>query len=67
MDGFRTIRVIKRDGSTEPFDETKLAAAMWTAMRDRQGEYEDARELARAVRCFLHRVGWPCVASAAVF
>ena len=67
MDGSKTIRVIKRDGSAELFDETKLAAAMWTAMRTRQGEYEDARELARAVRCFLHRVDWPCVASAAVF
>ena len=67
MSRSKPIRVIKRDGTVEPFDETKLAASMWAAMDGVEGEYEDARELARAVGCYLHRIEWPCVASAAVF
>ena len=67
MSESRTIRVIKRDGSVEAFDEPKLTAAMWAAMEGCQGEYEDARELARAVRCFVHRIGWLSVATAAIF
>jgi len=58
---------MKRDGSTEPFDESKLTGAIWGAMARAGGEYQDARELARAVQCYLHRAGWPCVASVAIF
>ena len=63
----RNVRVRKRDGSFERFDEAKLAGAMWAAMYRRQGQHEDARELARAVKCYLHRTGQASVTSTAVF
>ena len=67
MSESRMIRVLKRDGGVERFDEAKLTASMFAGMEGREGDYEDARELARAVRCYLHRSNWPCVASAAIF
>ena len=61
------IRVMKRDGGFERFDESKLAGSMWAAMKGRPGGHEDARELARAVTCHLHRTQQACVTSEAVF
>jgi len=58
---------MKRDGSFERFDEAKLAGSMWAAMKGRLGGHEDARELARAVTCHLHRTGQDCISSTAVF
>ncbi len=62
----RNVRVMKRDGSLERFDEAKLAGAMWAAMHRRQGQHEDARELARAVKCYLHRTEQECATSTAI-
>lgn len=67
MNGSGTIQVIKRDGSSEPFDLRKLAASIWAAMRSRQGAYFDAVELARSVQMYVERIGWPTVSSAAIF
>ncbi len=66
MNGSRTVRVLKRDGSVEDFDRPKLAGAMWRAMRVAGGDYRDAEELARAVGVYLHQSGCQCVSSAAV-
>ena len=63
----RIIRVMKRDGGFERFNEAKLAGSMWAAMKGRQGGHEDARELARAVKCHLYRTHQSCVTSTAVF
>jgi len=66
VDGSRTIRVIKRDGSREPFDVPKLAGAMFRAMRQTTGRYYDAWQLALAIELYVDRCGWSCVSSAAV-
>jgi hypothetical protein len=63
----RIIRVMKRDGGFERFNEAKLAGSMWAAMKGREGGHEDARELARAVTCHLHRTGQSCITTKAVF
>ena len=67
MDGSRTIRVLKRDGSTETFDVRKLAAAMWRAMQRHGGRYKDAYDLAVAIDIYLKRRAFKCVSSAAIF
>ncbi len=67
MDGSRTIRVLKRDGSEEGFDRLKLASAMWRSMRRTDGKYRDALELATAVEMFLDRRGRRRVASNVLF
>ncbi len=67
MNGSRTVRVIKADGTAEAFDEAKLAGAMWRVMRATCGRYRDARELAKAIEIYLRRNGRHAVGSAAVF
>ncbi len=49
------IRVLKRDGTVEPFDTRKLAGAMWRAMRGTPGRYEDACQLALAMKIYIGR------------
>ena len=66
MNGSGTIRVAKRDGTFEPFDRDKLAAAMYKAMRDKSLALFDSREVALAIDIYLHRRGWRTISSAAV-
>ena len=66
MNGSGTIRVLKRDGSVEPFDLARLAGAMWRAMPGTPGRYRDARPLAEAVCLYLKRCRLRCVSSAAL-
>jgi hypothetical protein len=67
VNGSGTIRVAKRDGTFEPFDRDKLAAAMYEVMPDRRRALFDSREVALAIDIYLHRRGWSTVSSAAVF
>lgn len=67
MSGSGTIRVMKRDGSLERFDKSKLACALWKAMRGTTGRFTDARELALAIEMYIQRLNWPLVRSAALF
>jgi hypothetical protein len=59
--------VMKRDGSLERFDKSKLAAALWKSMRGTTGRFVDARELALAIELYIQRLRWPLVRSAALF
>lgn len=77
MDGSRKIQVLKQDGTAEPFDGRKLAAAIWRAIsrahcrRDHAPcpppDYRDACDLAGALEMYLARCEMACVSSAAVF
>ena len=67
MNGSRTIRVVKRDGTSEPFDRAKLASAMHKAMRGGGQTLSEASELALAIDIYLDQRGWKAVSSAAVF
>ena len=67
MNGSRTIRVAKRDGTFEPFDRAKLASAMYKGMRAGGQSYDQARELALAIGIYLRQRGWSVVSSAAIF
>lgn len=66
MNGSRTIRVLKRDGSSEPFDVWKLAGAMGRAIAADADRRDDARQLAMAIRIYLARSGQTAISSAAV-
>jgi hypothetical protein len=66
LNGSGKVRVVKRDGSAEPFSRRKLAAAMWRVMAGTRGQFRDAVELARAVEIYLTRQRCLCVSSAAV-
>lgn len=61
------IRVLKRDGTIEPFDTRKLAGAMWRAMRGTPGRYEDACQLALAMKIYIDRDTVKVVSSGAIF
>lgn len=61
------IRVLKRDGTVEPFDARKLAGAMWRAMRETPGRYEDACQLALAMKVYIDRETVKVVSSGAIF
>jgi hypothetical protein len=67
VDGSRTIRVCKRDGSDELFCAPKLAAGMARAMRETSGRYFDACQLALAVELYLDRNNRRRVSSTALF
>ncbi|MBL7220138.1 MAG: hypothetical protein ISS69_08485 [Phycisphaerae bacterium] len=67
MNGSGTIRVAKRDGTFEPFDREKLAAAICGVMRESSRAFSESREVALAIDIYLHRRGWATVSSAAVF
>jgi hypothetical protein len=67
VNGSRKIRVIKRDGSEEPFDARKLGASMTRAMRGIGGGRYPADQLAEAIEIYVRRNGWRRVPSAAVF
>ncbi|MDP7287003.1 MAG: ATP cone domain-containing protein [Phycisphaerae bacterium] len=67
MNGSRTIRVVKRDGTSESFDRAKLASAMYKGMRGGGQSLSEARELALAIDIYLHQRAWKTVSSAAVF
>ena len=67
MNGSGTIRVAKRDGTFEPFDRDKLAAAMCQVMPGGPRAFFDSREVALAIDIYIHRLDWPTVSSAAVF
>lgn len=61
------IRVLKRDGTVEPFDTRKLAGAIWRAMRGTPGQYEDACQLALAMKIYIDRETVKVVSSGAIF
>ena len=61
------IRVLKRDGTVEPFDARKLAGALWRAMRGTEGRYEDACQLALAMAIYVSRETARIVSSGAIF
>lgn len=65
--GSWTVRVLKRDGSSEDFSVLKLAAVMYKAMQANRGELRDAVSLAQAVGLYLRRRDMRCISSAAVF
>ena len=67
MSGSRTIRVLKRDGSREPFQALKLAGAMWRAMQRTAGRFHEARDLAEAVEIHLTRTGQFDVCAQSIF
>ena len=67
MNGSRTIRVAKRDGTFEAFARDKLAAAMYKVMREGPESFADAREIALAIDIYLEQKGWNTVSSAAIF
>ena len=67
MDGSRTIRVAKRDGTFETFDRAKLGAAMYKVMRGGAETFSEAGEVALAIDIYLNQRGWSTVSSAAVF
>jgi len=52
----QTVRIIKRDGSREPFDIAKVRACLVRAMRSARQSTRFAEDLARAVA--LHLQGW---------
>jgi len=55
MSTSRKIVVVKRDGEYELFNTGKLAATVWRGVERTDGHYNDAIELARAVRIYLRR------------
>lgn len=67
MNGSGTIRVLKRDGSSEPFQTLKLAGAMWRGMEQTRGRFRDARDLAEAIEIHLVRTRQNTVTSDTVF
>lgn len=50
-----TTTVIKRDGTTEPFDFERLAGTLWRGLYAVGGDISDARQLAAAVAAHLRR------------
>jgi len=66
VNGSGTIRVVKRDGTFEPFDRDKLASVMCKAMHDNPHAFTESREVALAIDIYLQRRGWPAVSSAAI-
>ncbi len=66
MNGSRTIRVLKRDGSREDFSPEKLAAAMDRAMRGIDGHRRYAVDLAGAIHIYLAGDGRGQIRSAAL-
>ncbi|MFW6133752.1 MAG: hypothetical protein ACOC8F_07630 [Planctomycetota bacterium] len=68
MDGSAPIQVVKCGGELERFDAARFAAALHRAMRTAgQGRYDEARQLALAVKIYLQRSQRAYVPSAAVF
>lgn len=61
------IRVLKRDGTVEPFDARKLAGTMWRAMQGTEGRYEDACQLALAMAIYVSREPAKVISSGAIF
>lgn len=60
------IQVLKTDRSVEPFDNRKLAAAIWRAMGPTDESFDYAQELAEAVGTYLKRKGTQRVSSSAL-
>jgi hypothetical protein len=63
----KEVHIQKRDGQWEPFDQRKLAAAMWRAMPVASGRYIDMCDLAAAIEIYLGRKNRECITSRAVF
>jgi hypothetical protein len=61
------IRVVKRDGGIEPFDEAKLAGSIWRGLSGGGACHEAAWHLARAIKTYLIRAGKRRATSAAIF
>jgi YD repeat-containing protein len=69
VNGSRTVRILKRDGTSEDFHSHKLAGSIARGMRScGEGSYRDAVDLAGAISIYV-RQGWqcPCISSPAVF
>jgi hypothetical protein len=67
VNGSRKVRVLKRDGTEEAFDPHKLAGAMFRAMRETEGRFYDAYQLAQALGMYLRRSRRRRISSAAIF
>ena len=69
MNGSRTVRILKRDGSSEVFHSSKLAGSIFRGMRTSgEGSYPDAIDLAVAIGIYVQQgCQCPCVSSSAVF
>ena len=67
MDGSGTIQVRKRDGSEEPFQPLKLAGAMWRGIEQTGGRFQDAVNLAHAIRTYLARNGRQRITTSSLF
>ncbi|MDY6913079.1 MAG: hypothetical protein SVT52_01290 [Planctomycetota bacterium] len=67
MDGSRTIRVRKRDGSVEAFEARKLAASLLRVVGQAGENSYYVRQIAEAVKIYLLRRRWVCISSAAIF
>jgi hypothetical protein len=60
------IQVLKADRSVEPFDERKLAAAIWRAMEPEGESIDYARGLAEGIGAYIRHKGMRRVSSSAV-
>jgi hypothetical protein len=67
VNGSRTIRIAKRDGTEEDFDHGKLAGCLWRVMEGTAADPWHAFQLAEAVGLYLRRKGTLRLTSAAVF
>lgn len=67
MSGSRKVRVVKRDGSREFFNRSKLGVALWRGIQHTTGTYDHARQLAKAIELYLIRTDQRRISSAALF
>lgn len=63
----RTIRVLKRDSSAEPFDAAKLRRSLWLALGGQPGWLIYADSVAQAIHAYLRVLNMRAVSSRALF
>lgn len=61
------IEVRKKSGQVQEFDTAKLAGCLWRAIDVAGGDYQTAKELARAVEIYLRRKHRKTTSSSAIF
>jgi len=67
VSGSRKVRIVKRDGSSEPYDGAKLAGTVYRAMWRGPGGRQCACHLAVAIGIHLRRSHLRRISSAAIF
>lgn len=67
MNGSRTVRVLKRDGTVESFDARRLAGAMWRAVGHGGCSFRGITVLASAVEIYIRRRSDRRVQTSAIF